>query len=53
MLESFWFLIWMVILSGTFAFVNGWTDACNAIATVAFTRFLSPKVAVLLAVFFT
>ncbi|UCF78863.1 MAG: inorganic phosphate transporter [Candidatus Eiseniibacteriota bacterium] len=33
-------------------FVNGWTDAPNAIATVVSTRVLSPRVAVLLAVGF-
>jgi PiT family inorganic phosphate transporter len=30
-------------------FVNGWTDAPNAIATVVFTRVLSPSQAVLMA----
>ena len=33
-------------------FVNGWTDAPNAIATVVSTRVLSPKVAVVLGAFF-
>ena len=33
-------------------FVNGWTDAPNAIATVISTRVLSPKAAVLLATVF-
>ncbi len=33
-------------------FVNGWTDAPNAIATVVSTRVLSPKAAVLLAAVF-
>lgn len=33
-------------------FVNGWTDAPNAIATVVSTRVLSPKAAVLLATVF-
>lgn len=31
-------------------FVNGWTDAPNAIATVVATRVLSPQVAILLAI---
>lgn len=35
-----------------FDFVNGWTDACNSIATVVSTRVLSPQVAVLMAAFF-
>ncbi len=33
-------------------FVNGWTDAPNAIATVVSTRVLSPRVAVLMATVF-
>jgi len=33
-------------------FVNGWTDAPNAIATVVSTRVLSPKAAVILAAIF-
>ena len=33
-------------------FVNGWTDAPNAIATVVGTRVLSPKRAIILATFF-
>lgn len=33
-------------------FVNGWTDAPNAIATVVSTRVLHPRVAVIMATFF-
>src|SRR5687767_972947 len=33
-------------------FVNGWTDAPNAIATVVSTRVLSPRVAVMMATVF-
>lgn len=33
-------------------FVNGWTDACNSIATVVTTRVLSPKQAVIMAAIF-
>ena len=33
-------------------FINGWTDAPNAIATVVSTRVLSPRAAVLLAIVF-
>ena len=44
-------LIVLVLLLVLFAeFVNGWTDAPNAIATVVSTRVLSPGAAVLMAV---
>jgi len=52
MFESFWFLILIIFLAVAFDFVNGWTDACNSIATVISTRVLSPQVAVLMAAFF-
>lgn len=52
MFESFWFLILIIFLSVAFDFVNGWTDACNSIATVVSTRVLTPQVAVLMAAFF-
>lgn len=52
MFESFWFLIVIFVLSVAFDFVNGWTDACNSIATVVSTRVLSPQTAVLMAAFF-
>lgn len=52
MFESFWFLILILFLSVAFDFVNGWTDACNSIATVVSTRVLSPHVAVLMAALF-
>ncbi|MFH1335594.1 MAG: inorganic phosphate transporter, partial [Candidatus Zixiibacteriota bacterium] len=52
MFESFWFLIVIFVLSVAFDFVNGWTDACNSIATVVSTRVLSPRTAVLMAAFF-
>ena len=52
MFESFEFLILIIVLSVAFDFVNGWTDACNSIATVVSTRVLSPQVAVLMAAFF-
>jgi PiT family inorganic phosphate transporter len=50
--ESFWFLIVIFVLSVAFDFVNGWTDACNSIATVVSTRVLSPQTAILMAAFF-
>lgn len=51
-MESFGFLILIFLLAIAFDFVNGWTDACNSIATVISTRVLSPQVAVLMAAFF-
>jgi len=52
MFESFWFLVLILFLSVAFDFVNGWTDACNSIATVVSTRVLSPQTAVLMAALF-
>lgn len=45
-------LIVVMLLICASVFVNGWTDAPNAIATVVSTRVLSPKAAVLLAAVF-
>lgn len=42
----------VILLVCASVFVNGWTDAPNAIATVVSTRVLSPKAAVLLATVF-
>jgi len=42
-------LIFVLVLILWAEFVNGWTDAPNAIATVVSTRVLSPKKAVLMA----
>ena len=44
----------MVITTLTLAvvFVNGWTDAPNAIATCISTRSMSPRMAILMAAFF-
>lgn len=42
-------LLFVLLLILGAEFVNGWTDAANAIATVVSTRVLSPKRAVLLA----
>ena len=41
-----------VLLVCASIFVNGWTDAPNAIATVVSTRVLKPRVAVVMATFF-
>lgn len=45
-------LVIVILLVCASVFVNGWTDAPNAIATVVSTRVLSPKAAVLLATVF-
>ncbi len=45
-------LVVVVILVCASIFVNGWTDAPNAIATVISTRVLSPKAAVILGAVF-
>lgn len=42
-------LIILFILVGASIFVNGWTDAPNAIATVVSTRVMRPRVAVIMA----
>ncbi len=41
-----------VVLVLAVIFVNGWTDAPNAIATAVSTRCLSPRVAIIIAVVF-
>jgi phosphate/sulfate permease len=53
MFEPFWFLILIPFLPVAFDFVNGWTDACNSIATVFFILFLFPNVAVSMTPFFS
>lgn len=45
-------LIIVIVLVSASIFVNGWTDAPNAIATVVSTRVLSPKAAIGLAAIF-
>lgn len=45
-------LIAALLLVCASIFVNGWTDAPNAIATVVSTRVLHPRVAVIMATFF-
>jgi len=49
MAESGFLLIAALLLTLAAEFVNGWTDAPNAIATVISTRVLSPSLAVLMA----
>jgi len=45
-------LIFTLFLIGCSIFVNGWTDAPNAIATVVSTRVMSPKAAIMMGAFF-
>ncbi|MFH1858607.1 MAG: inorganic phosphate transporter [Candidatus Omnitrophota bacterium] len=45
-------LIFVLTLVLVAEFVNGWNDACNAIATVVSTRVLSPTQAILMAMVF-
>jgi len=44
-------LILVILLILSAEFVNGWTDAPNAIATVVSTRVLSPLQAVVMAAY--
>jgi len=45
-------LFFTLFLVGCSIFVNGWTDAPNAIATVVSTRVMSPKAAIMMGAFF-
>ncbi|MFH1486294.1 MAG: inorganic phosphate transporter, partial [Chloroflexota bacterium] len=47
--SSFLMLALVILLAIGFDFVNGFTDACNAIATVVSTRVLSPRNAIIMA----
>lgn len=47
-----WLLVFAVFLVGCSVFVNGWTDAPNAIATVVSTRVLPPRTAILMGAVF-
>ncbi len=49
MLDQLWPILPVLLIILVAEFVNGWTDAPNAIATVVSTRVLSPYQAVLLA----
>jgi PiT family inorganic phosphate transporter len=49
MLEQLWPILPVLLVILVAEFVNGWTDAPNAIATVVSTRVLSPLQAVMLA----
>lgn len=48
MAESLPLLIIVMLLAGTFDFINGFHDTANAIATVVATRVLSPRQAIMM-----
>jgi PiT family inorganic phosphate transporter len=52
MVDSFAFVVFLVLVALVFDFLNGFHDSANAIATVVSTRVLSPRRAVLWAAFF-
>lgn len=52
LLSQNYVLLFVSILVTLVVFINGWTDAPNAIATVVSTKALSPKKAILLAAVF-
>ena len=47
--ETFFLLVFVIVLSVIFDFINGFHDTANAIATVVSTRVLSPRAAVIMA----
>ncbi len=52
MVDSFAFVVFLVLVALGFDFLNGFHDSANAISTVVSTRVLSPRRAVLWAAFF-
>jgi inorganic phosphate transporter, PiT family len=52
MVDSFAFVVFLVLVALVFDFLNGFHDSANAISTVVSTRVLSPRHAVLWAAFF-
>jgi PiT family inorganic phosphate transporter len=52
MVDSFGFVVFLVLVALVFDFLNGFHDSANAISTVVSTRVLSPRRAVLWAAFF-
>ena len=51
MVDSFSFVVFLVLVALVFDFLNGFHDSANAISTVVSTRVLSPRRAVLWAAF--
>ncbi len=52
MVDSFAFVIFLVLVALVFDFINGFHDSANSISTIVSTRVLSPKYAVIWAAFF-
>ena len=52
MVDSFGFVVFLIVVALVFDFLNGFHDSANAISTVVSTRVLSPKYAVAWAAFF-
>lgn len=52
MVDSFAFVVFLVLVALVFDFLNGFHDSANAISTIVSTRVLSPRNAVLWAAFF-
>ncbi|MDQ5987646.1 MAG: hypothetical protein CSYNP_03391 [Syntrophus sp. SKADARSKE-3] len=52
MVDSFGFVVFLILVALAFDFLNGFHDSANAISTIVSTRVLSPKYAVLWAAFF-
>ena len=52
MVDSFGFVIFLILVALFFDFLNGFHDSANAISTIVSTRVLSPRNAVIWAAFF-
>ena len=52
MVDSFAFVVFLILVALVFDFLNGFHDSANAISTIVSTRVLSPRNAVLWAAFF-
>jgi PiT family inorganic phosphate transporter len=52
MVDSFAFVVFLVLVALAFDYINGFHDAANSIATIVSTRVLTPKQAILWAAFF-
>jgi len=52
MVDSFGFVVFLVLVALAFDFLNGFHDSANAISTIVSTRVLSPRNAVFYAAFF-
>jgi PiT family inorganic phosphate transporter len=52
MVDSFAFVVFLILVALVFDYINGFHDAANSIATIVSTRVLTPKQAVAWAAFF-